>query len=307
VTDLLVGAEARVQGIRTRAGRELPADAVLLAAGHSARPLYELLAQHRVALEPKPFAVGARVEHPQPLIDRLQYGPAWEHPRLPAAFYHVTAQVTTASGGERGAYSFCMCPGGWIVDSATEQGRLATNGMSLKRRDSPFANAALVVTVDPRDCQGGPWRGDGPLAGIAFQRWVEERAFEAGGGGYVAPAQRVVDFVAGRPSTVALRSSYRPTVRPGDVRGVLPSFVGEALTSALGRWQRMLPGFAGGDAQLIGVETRTSAPVRILREPQSLQSPSHPGLFPAGEGGGFAGGIVSAALDGLRVADAVLG
>lgn len=304
VTDLLVEG-GRVRGVRCASGRELPADAVVLAVGHSARAIYEGLDALGVALEAKPFAVGARVEHPQRLIDRLQYGKAWEHPKLPAAFYHVTAQVGTPSGGDRGVWSFCMCPGGWIVDSSTEPGHLCTNGMSLKRRDSPWANAALVVTVEPRDYLGRAW-GSGPLAGVAFQRALERRAFELGGGDFVAAAQRVPDFLAGRPTDAELRSSYRPRVRGGDVRGALPPFVAEAIDGALRKWQRTLPGFAGAEAQLVGVETRSSSPVRILRDRRTLASPSHAGLYPAGEGAGYAGGIVSAAIDGLRVADAVL-
>jgi uncharacterized FAD-dependent dehydrogenase len=287
---------ARVRGVETRAGRELVADAVVLAVGHSARPLYERLASDGVALVAKPFAVGARVEHPQPLIDKIQYGRAFEHPRLPAAFYQVTATVS-----ERGVYSFCMCPGGWIVDSSTEQGRLCTNGMSLSRRDSPYANAALVVSVEPRDFGGGA------LDGIELQRRIEERAFVAGGGNFVAPAQRVGDFLARRPSESVGPASYRPRVAPGDVRAVLPPFVGDALHGALERWERTLPGFARAvGAQLVGVETRSSAPVRIVRDEKSLQSPSHAALYPGGEGAGYAGGIVSAALDGLRIADAIL-
>lgn len=302
VTDL-VQRDGRVIGVRCASGRELVGVAVVLAVGHSARRLYETLHARGVALEPKSFAVGARVEHPQPLIDRIQYGRAWEHPRLPAAFYHVTATVPTPDAGERGVYSFCMCPGGWIVDSSTEPGALCVNGMSLSRRDSPFANAALVVTVEPRDYIGR--FGDGPLAGVAFQRAIERRAFELGGGGFVAPAQRLTDFLARRPTATPLASSYRPRIGGGDVRAALPPFVGDALERALGRFQRALPGFVGREAQLVGVETRTSSPVRILRD-AGLASPSHPGLYPTGEGAGYAGGIVSAAVDGMRVADAIL-
>jgi uncharacterized FAD-dependent dehydrogenase len=300
VVDLLLDG-ARVRGVACASGRELVGDAVVLAVGHSARGLYQRLHARGVALAAKSFAVGARLEHPQPLIDRIQYGRAFEHPKLPAAFYQLTAHVGVG-GGERGVYSFCMCPGGWIVDSSTEEGLLATNGMSLSRRDSPYANAAIVCTVEPRDFGGEP------LGGIELQRSIERRAFELGGGGFVAAAQSLHDFRAGRPSGSALPSSYRPRVVAGDVRGALPPFVGEAIARALDRFQRALPGFAadGTPAQFVGVETRTSSPVRILRDPRSLESPSHARLFPAGEGGGFAGGIVSAAIDGVRVADAVL-
>jgi uncharacterized FAD-dependent dehydrogenase len=296
VTDLLVAPTGSVRGVACASGRALEADAVVLAIGHSARSLYERLHARGVALEARPFAVGARVEHPQPLIDRIQYGRAAGHPRLPPAFYHVTA---TAPSG-RGVYSFCMCPGGWVVDSSTEPEALATNGMSLKRRDSPLANAALVVTVEPRDY------GLGALDGLALQRAIERRAFALGGGGFVAPAQRLGDFLAGRSTDAPLGSTYRPGVVGADLRAALPPFVVEALAAALERFARALPGFVSGEAQLVGVETRTSAPVRILRDPRGLVSPSHPGLYPTGEGAGYAGGIVSAAIDGLRAADAVI-
>src|SRR5262249_41141970 len=189
----LVVAGGRVRAARLASGDELGCDRVVLAVGHSARATYEMLVARGVATVAKPFAIGCRVEHPQPLVDRAQYGAAWQHPRLPAAFYHVTATL-----GGRGVYSFCMCPGGWIVHSATEAGRLATNGMSLSRRDSPYANAALVVTV------GAGEVGPGPLDGIAFQRAVEEKAFALGGGGFRAPAQRLDDFLAGRATTAPL-------------------------------------------------------------------------------------------------------
>ncbi len=308
VVDLLTAGgsgstNGRVVGVRTESGRELIADAVLLAIGHSARPLYERLAAVGVAMEAKAFAVGARIEHPQSLIDKQQYGNAWEHPRLPASFYELTAKVTTTQAGERGVYSFCMCPGGWVVDSATEEGALCTNGMSLSRRDSPLANAALVVTVEPRDY--GEKFGSGPLAGLAFQRAIERAGFEKGGGKFRAPAQRASDFIRGVPTETPLKSTYRPSIAGGDVRGALPEFVADALTRALARFERSMPGFANGPAQFVGVETRTSAPVRIVRDAR-LTSPSHPGLYPCGEGAGYAGGIVSAALDGLRCADAMV-
>jgi uncharacterized FAD-dependent dehydrogenase len=257
--------------------------------------------QRSIAVAAMPFAVGARIEHPQPLIDRLQYGRAFRHPRLPAAFYHVAA--TVPAGGDRGVYSFCMCPGGWVVASATEAEGLCVNGMSLKRRDSPFANSAIVATVEPRDFGADAGR---PLAGVEFQRAIERAAFAEAGGGYLAPAQTVADFLAGRAGDAPLPSSYRPGVVPGRLHAILPPFVVEAMRGALARFDRMMRGFAGASAQLVGVETRTSSPLRILRDPASLESPSLAGLFPSGEGAGYAGGIVSAAIDGLRIADAVL-
>lgn len=306
VVDLLVRG-GRLVGVRCASGREVEGEAVVLAVGHSARPIYEVLWRRGVAMAPKAFAVGARVEHPQPLIDRIQYGGAAGHPALPAAFYQVSA---TCAG--RGVYSFCMCPGGWLVPSSTEPGGLCTNGMSLKRRDSPLANAALVVSVEPRDFSWSwGWGGAAglpeghPLSGVAFQRLLEERAFAAGGGGFVAPAQRLQDFMAGRDSGSVLRTTYRPGVVPSDLSRLLPPFVIGPLREAVRRFGRGLPGFLSAEAQLVGVETRTSAPVRIERD-GGLMSPTLAGLYPCGEGAGHAGGIVSAAIDGLRVADAIL-
>lgn len=300
VTDLLLDDSGQVTGVSCSTGRQEHADAVVLAVGHSARSVYELCARRGVTLVQKPFAIGIRVEHPQALIDHIQYGAAAEHPALPAAFYQLAAQVAA-----RGVYSFCMCPGGWIVPAATEAEALCTNGMSLKRRDSPLANAALVVTVEPADyAHLGRAPGD-PLAGLALQRQLEQQAYVAGGGGFVAPVQRVVDFLANKPSDQALPSTYRPSVLPTDLRPLLPPFVRSGLQAGLRRFAQMAPGFAGPSAQLVGIETRTSSPVRILRD-EHLQSPSHPRLYPAGEGAGYAGGIISAAIDGLRIADQII-
>jgi hypothetical protein len=303
VEDLIIE-RGRVRAVRLRSGQELAADAVILAVGHSARPIYELCRRRDIPLRPKPFAVGTRIEHPQPLIDRIQYGRAAGHPRLPPAFYHVTANIPgpgTGPGSERGVYSFCMCPGGWVVAASTESDGLCVNGMSLKRRDSPLANSALVVTVNPED-----FGHNDLLGGLAFQQRLERLAFAQGGGGFRAPAQRVTDFLAGRPTDTPLASTYRPGVVGGDLSALFPPPVTAALRDALRQFGRKLPGFASAEAQLVGVETRTSAPVRIERDPRSLQSPSVQGLFPCGEGAGYAGGIVSAAIDGLRVADALL-
>jgi uncharacterized protein len=291
-------AAAIVRHLDTGERVRVPCDVLVLATGHSALDALEMAARAGARLEAKGFAIGVRIEHPQRWLDDRQYGGLRGPCDLPASFYELTTQVEG-----RGVYSFCMCPGGWVVDSSTEQGALCVNGMSLKRRDSPFANSALVVTVEPRDYLGR--FGDGPLAGIELQRSIERRAFALGGGAFVAPAQRLTDFIARRPTSEPLGSSYRPRVVGGDVRGALPPFVGDALERALSRFQRTMPGFVGADAQLVGVETRTSSPVRIVRD-DALASPTHPGLYPAGEGAGYAGGIVSAAVDGMRVADAVL-
>jgi uncharacterized protein len=299
--------ETAATGLRVEAGRvravrvdggEIPADVVVLAVGHSARAVYTWAADAGIALERKPIAVGVRIEHPQPLIDQIQYGAAAGHPKLPPAFYELTANAA-----ERGVYSFCMCPGGWIVPAATEPDGVVVNGMSLSRRDSPFANSGLVVSVTAEDF--GP-AGAGALAGVDFQREIERAAFRAGGGRFGAPAQRLGDFLAGRVSDTVGPSSYRPGLTPADLGAVLPRFVADALRAGLRQMGARLPAFLLPDALLIAAETRTSAPVRFLRDASTLVSPSAEGLYPCGEGAGYAGGIVSAALDGARVAERIL-
>ncbi len=313
VVDLLRGPASEVRGVRLHDGTELPSPAVLLATGHSARGVYRMLARHGVPLEPKAFAIGARVEHPQELIDRIQYGRHAGHPELEAAAYAVKAKV-----GSRGVYSFCMCPGGFVIPTTTEHGRLNVNGMSNSNRGSRWANSALVVTVEPGDFwlerpgdlepgvgEGGP---DVLPAGIALQRALEARAFEAGGGGYRAPAQRLTSFVdpRGPVDPIPERTSYRPGITGADLRTVLPPRFCDALSRAVQRFERQLPGFLTREAVLVGVETTTSSPVRIPREVDSLMVPGLPGLLPAGEGAGWAGGIVSSAVDGIRCAEAAL-
>jgi hypothetical protein len=289
--------QRRVRAVQTSAG-EIPADIVVLAPGHSARDVYAWAEAAHLALQRKDIAVGVRVEHPQSAIDQLQYGRAAGHPRLPPAFYELRAR-----GAGRSVYSFCMCPGGWIVPAATEAGGLVVNGMSLAKRNSPFANAALVVTVAGSDF--GP-DAEGALAGIDFQRRIEEAAFQRGGGGFRAPAQRMVDFIARRPGDSLPGSSYRPGVEHARFDDVFPPFITEALREGLAAIGRRWPGFVHDQALLVAAETRTSAPLRILRDPQTLESPSLAGLYPAGEGAGYAGGIVSSALDGARVAAAII-
>jgi uncharacterized FAD-dependent dehydrogenase len=288
----------RVRAVRTTDGDELPADVVVLACGHSARDVYAWAFAAGLALERKGSAVGVRLEHPQPAIDRLQYGKAAGDPRLPPAFYEVSA-----IGADRGVYSFCMCPGGFIVPAATELDGVVVNGMSLSRRDSPFANAAMVVALQPEDYGEASL---GQLAGIDFQRRIERAAFTAGGGGFRAPAQRLVDFLACRSSSSLPATSYHPGVVACSLDEVLPAFVTAALREGLQGITRRLRGFLHEDAVLVAAETRTSAPLRIVRDPIMLQSPSLLGLYPAGEGAGYAGGIVSAAIDGTRVAQAIL-
>jgi len=286
-----------VTGVRLADGEFIAADHVVLAVGHSARDTFEMLHAGGVAMEAKPFSIGVRIEHPQALIDACRYGPSAGHPILGAADYKL---VHHASNG-RAVYSFCMCPGGQVVAAASEPGHLVTNGMSQYSRAERNANAGMVVAVTPEvDFPGGP------LAGIAFQRHWERRAFEAGGGTYAAPAQRVEDFLAGRPSTGlgAVVPSYKPGVTPTDLSACLPDFAVAAMREALPAFDRQIKGYAMADAVMTGVETRTSSPLRIPRD-DSGQSVNTRGLFPAGEGGGYAGGILSAGVDGIRIAEAV--
>jgi uncharacterized protein len=275
-------------------GEEIACGSLVVAPGHSARDTYEMLLRRGVRLEAKPFAIGLRVEHPQPLIDEIQYGKG-HPPVLPPAEYAV---AWNDPGTGRSAYSFCMCPGGVVVASASEAGGVVTNGMSLHARNSPSANSALVATVGPAD-----FAGDGPLAGVVFQRVWERKAFEAGGGGYSAPGQNLLSFFSGK-SGGRFASSYCPRVREADLTRLLPEPVSKALREGLRHFDRKMRGFLTAEATLTGVETRTSAPVRIVRG-ADFQSVTVPGLYPAGEGAGYAGGIMSAALDGIRVADAV--
>ena len=286
-----------ITGVKLASGETIEADHVVLAVGHSARDTFEMLEAHGVAMEAKPFSIGVRIEHPQSMIDACRYGPSAGHPILGAADYKL---VHHASNG-RAVYSFCMCPGGQVVAAASEPGHLVTNGMSQYSRAERNANAGLVVAVTPQvDFPGGP------LAGIAFQRHWERLAYETGGATYAAPAQRVEDFLAGRPSTTlgSVAPSYKPGVTMTDLATCLPDFAVAAMREALPAFERQIKGYAMGDALMTGVETRTSSPLRIPRD-DSGQSANTRGLFPAGEGGGYAGGILSAAVDGIRIAEAV--
>lgn len=297
VADIELDAARRVRGVVLANGERIASRHVVLAIGHSARDSFAMLLGRDVAMEAKPFSIGVRIEHPQSLIDRQRFGPHAGHPLLGAADYKL---VHHAANG-RSVYSFCMCPGGTVVAAASEPGRLVTNGMSQYSRNERNANAGIVVGITPEvDYPGGP------LAGIAFQRHWEEQAFAAGGGTYAAPAQRVGDFLAGRPSTTlgAVIPSYRPGVTPTDLAACLPDFVVAAMREALPAFDKQIPGFALADAVMTGVETRTSSPVRIPRG-ADCQSLNTPGLYPAGEGAGYAGGIMSAGVDGIRVAEAV--
>jgi uncharacterized FAD-dependent dehydrogenase len=293
LTDLQISQE-RLSGIVINDGQEEPCAALILAPGHSARDTYRLLLDRGVRLEAKPFAVGVRVEHPQELINRIQYGLP-QHPQLPAADYALAYNNTTSG---RSAYSFCMCPGGVVVAGASEAGGVVTNGMSSHRRNSPSANSALVVTVGRAD-----FADASPLAGIEFQRRLERQAFTLGGGAYRAPAQNLLAFL-GRQRGGPYQSSYRPGVQEADLAALFPPFVTDTLREGIIAFDRKMRGFLTGEATLTGVESRTSAPVRIVRG-EDCQSVTLAGLYPAGEGAGYAGGIMSAALDGIRVADAI--
>jgi uncharacterized FAD-dependent dehydrogenase len=286
----------RVAGVVLANGERIATRHVVLAVGHSARDTFAMLHAAGVAIEAKPFSIGVRIEHPQSLIDRARFGEFAGNRTLGAADYKL---VHHASNG-RSVYSFCMCPGGTVVAATSEPGRVVTNGMSQYSRAERNANAGIVVGITPADYPGGP------LAGIDYQRHWETAAFLAGGSTYAAPGQRVADFLAGRPSTHLgdVIPSYRPGVTPTDLAACLPDFAIAAIREALPAFDRKLPGFALDDAVMTGVETRTSSPIRIPRN-ASFQSPNTPGLFPAGEGAGYAGGILSAGVDGIRVAEAV--
>jgi uncharacterized FAD-dependent dehydrogenase len=266
----------------------------VLAPGHSARDVFQMLYDHGVDIEAKPFSIGFRIEHPQSIIDKARYGRTI--PQLGAAEYRL---VHHAANG-RSVYSFCMCPGGTVVAATSEEGRVATNGMSQYSRNERNANAGIVVGITPQDYP------EHVLAGIALQRKWESKAFEAGGRTYRAPGQRVGDFLERRPSTAlgAVTPSYRPGVHLTDLSDCLPDYAIEAIREAIPAFARQIPGFAMEDAILTGVETRTSSPVRIKRGAE-FESPNTRGLYPAGEGAGFAGGILSAAIDGIKVAEAV--
>ncbi len=294
-----------LEGVRLADGTSIPTRHAVLAVGHSARDTFEWLRREGVAMECKPFAVGVRIEHPQALIDRARWGDRAGHPRLGAAEYKLVHH--TASG--RDVYSFCMCPGGWVVGATSEEGCVVTNGMSQHSRRERNANSGLVVNITREDLEPwARWPGD-PLAGVAFQRHWERKAFEAGGKSYRAPAQRLGDFLARVPSvereTGGVEGSYLPGVRLGTLDGCLPDFVLSAIRDALPAFANALPDFLLKEALLTGVETRTSSPVRLPRHRESLWSENTPGLYPAGEGAGYAGGILSAAIDGVKVAEAI--
>lgn len=296
VADMLIE-DGRIAGVVLADGEVLGSRHVVLALGHSARDTFEMLHARGVHLEAKAFSIGFRIEHPQSLIDRARLGPNAGNPLLGAADYKLAYHANNG----RTVYSFCMCPGGTVVAATSEEGRVVTNGMSQYSRNERNANAGIVVGITPED-----FPGDDPLAGIRLQRELESRAFVLGGGDYQAPGQLVGDFLAGRPSTAlgSVEPSYKPGVRLTDLASALPAYAIEAIREALPAFDRQIRGFAMPDAVLTGVETRTSSPVRITRG-DDFQSLNMKGLYPAGEGAGYAGGILSAAVDGIQIAEAV--
>ena len=293
----LVVRDGTLAGAVVNDGETIETTALVAALGHSARDTFEMLHGCGVAMEAKPLSIGVRIEHPQTLIDAAQYGRSAGHPRLGAADYKLVHH----GGGGRSAYTFCMCPGGEVIGASSEPGGIVTNGMSRYARSCRNANSALLVGITPAD-----FGGDGPLAGIAFQRVWEQKAFVVGGGAYFAPAQRVGDFLAGKASAKmgSVVPSYTPGVTPCDLAACLPGFVVTTLREAIIAMENKLRGFAMPDAAMTAVESRSSSPLRILRD-EHFQSVSVRGLFPAGEGAGYAGGIISAAVDGLKAAEAV--
>jgi len=294
VTDFLIE-HGMARGVLTQGGEAYRAAAVVLATGHSARDMYALLSAKGITLEKKGFAVGLRIEHPRALINAIQYGPLADGKLLPSAEYALTFNHRAAG---RGVYTFCMCPGGEVINASSEQDRLCINGMSYSARDSAFSNAALVVSVSPTDLP------DHPLAGIEWQRCLESGAFTAGGKGFTAPAQRITSFLDDRLDTDLPISSYRPGLSAA-LHTYLPAWLTDELKLALRVFDSRMHGFITREGVLMGVETRTSSPVRITRD-ACYEAINQPGLFPVGEGAGYSGGIVSSAVDGIRAADAIV-
>jgi len=290
--------EGRLRGIRLQNGEEIETDTLLLATGHGAADTYEVLQRAGVGMESKPLAMGVRIEHPQDMLDRVQYGRWAGHSRLGASLYRLTYRDRTQ---DRGVYSFCMCPGGRVIAANSQAGRIVTNGMSHFARTSGYANSGLVVTVAPKDFSSRE-----PLSGLAYLRGWEETAYRAGGENYFAPAQRVTDFLRRTVSSTLPETTYRPGVCTRDLHELLPDFVATGLKRAIRAWGRRMPGFVSEEGVLIGVETRTSSPVRILRGTDYV-SVTVKGLYPLGEGAGYAGGIVSSALDGVYCVLSLLG
>ncbi|RZK49850.1 MAG: FAD-binding protein [Pedobacter sp.] len=294
MTDILL-AENNVTGIKVADGRIFSSSELILATGHSAHDIYYLLHEKGIRVEAKPFALGVRIEHPQGVIDAAQYHSPVRSEFLPPAYYSLVEQVDG-----RGVFSFCMCPGGIIAPCATNTDEIVVNGWSPSKRNNPFANSGTVVQINLEDVPG-----EDPLRLLAFQQAVERRAFELGGGDLVAPAQRMIDFVEGRISNNLPKNSYLPGTKSVDLRAVLPEFIAMRLAKALPKFGQKMRGYYTNDAILVGVESRTSSPVRIPRDRDSFQHPEIKGLYPCAEGAGYAGGIISAAIDGINCVNAI--
>ncbi|UKJ08432.1 NAD(P)/FAD-dependent oxidoreductase [Solitalea lacus] len=288
---------SQVKGVKTSKG-DFQADNVVLATGHSARDIFYLLHQRNILIEAKPFALGVRIEHPQRLIDKAQYRCDIRHENLPPAYYSLVEQVNG-----RGAFSFCMCPGGIIAPCATEPEEIVVNGWSPSKRNNPYANSGTVVQINLEDVKGVE---NDSLAVLKFQQSIERKAFQVGGGLLKAPAQRMVDFVNNKISKDLPDCSYHPGIVSADLYDVLPGFVAQSLKNALPLFDKKMRGYFTNEAVLVGVESRTSSPVRIPRDKDTLEHPQIKGLFPCAEGAGYAGGIVSAAIDGIKCAEAIM-
>ncbi|MFA5971139.1 MAG: FAD-dependent oxidoreductase [Lentimicrobiaceae bacterium] len=298
ISDFIIQ-NGKIKGVEDKNGNRYEAQAVILATGHSARDIYELLHSKGLALEAKSFAMGVRAEHPQALIDSIQYHQSPRDPYLPAAPYSLVKQVEG-----RGVFSFCMCPGGIIVPAATDTGQVVVNGMSNSHRNSPFANSGIVVQVNPEDI--AHLSEFGPFAGLEFQRRIEEACWRAGGMNQTAPAQRITDFTKGVISTSLPECSYFPGIAPAPLHEILPKFVSGKLQEAFLQFDKMMKGYHTSEAVILGTESRTSSPVRIPRDKETLEHITLAGLFPCGEGAGYSGGIVSSAIDGVSCAQAVV-
>lgn len=297
VVDFIVEKD-KLKGIKTASGESLNAAAVVLATGHSARDIFTLLHSKKILIEAKPFALGVRVEHPQALIDNIQYHCNTRGEYLPPASYSLVQQVNG-----KGVFSFCMCPGGIIAPAATNFNEIVVNGWSPSKRNNPYANSGIVVTVDKKNIQA--FKKHGALAAMYFQQSVEQKAFEAGGGELAAPAQRLIDFTQNKISASLPDCSYLPGIHSASLKEVLPAFVHQSLQTAFKEFGRKMKGYFTNDAVVVATESRTSSPVRIPRDKESLQHPQLKNLYPCGEGAGYAGGIVSAAMDGERIADQI--
>ena len=297
VVDFNIGSDS-IHEVKTAKGNTFQADCILLATGHSARDIFELLHAKNIAIEAKPFAIGVRIEHEQRTIDKLQYKCDNRGEFLPPASYSIVTQVN-----DHGVYSFCMCPGGIVAPCATSQEEIVTNGWSPSKRNNPWANSGIVVEVKLSDLENLNYSG--PLAGLHLQQDIEKKAYELGGANQFAPAQRATDFIYNKKSTTLPSTSYNPGITSVNLRNLFPKFISECLIGALQHFNTKMPNFAGPNALLLAPETRTSSPVRIPRDKELLNHPEIKNLFPCGEGAGYAGGIVSAAIDGERCADAI--